>query len=122
MICLYFPARRSSAMMSRMKSDGLSVSVVIVASKAIGERADRQLPGKRVRIFRCHPERSEVESKDSAAVRKINATGFLDFARNDCNQAADGSANHRSLYTRRSRALGRGHARYRSARSPGYFR
>ena len=35
MICLYFPVRRSSAMMSRMKSEGLSVSVVIVESKAI---------------------------------------------------------------------------------------
>src|SRR6476620_12333676 len=43
MICLYFPVRRSSATMSRMKSEGLSVSVVIVTSKAIGERADRQL-------------------------------------------------------------------------------
>jgi hypothetical protein len=31
----------------------------------------------------CHPERSEAESKDPAAVRKSNTTGFLDFARND---------------------------------------
>jgi len=31
----------------------------------------------------CHPERSAAESKDPAAIRKTNATGFLDFARND---------------------------------------
>jgi predicted CopG family antitoxin len=35
--------RRSSAMMSRMKSEGRSFSVVIIKGKAIGERADRQL-------------------------------------------------------------------------------
>jgi hypothetical protein len=34
-----------------MKSEGLSVSVVIVTSKAIGERADRQLAQPRVRII-----------------------------------------------------------------------
>jgi hypothetical protein len=33
MICLYFPVRKSSAMMSRIKSEGLSVSVVIGTSK-----------------------------------------------------------------------------------------
>jgi hypothetical protein len=30
-----------------------------------------------------HPERSEPESKDPATLPKSNATGFLDFARND---------------------------------------
>jgi len=35
--------RRSSATMSRIKSEGRSFSVVIVANKTIGERADRQL-------------------------------------------------------------------------------
>ena len=31
----------------------------------------------------CHSERSEAESKDPATLPKSNATGFLDFARND---------------------------------------
>src|SRR5438045_8505426 len=31
----------------------------------------------------CHPERSEAESKDPAALAIGIATGFLDFARND---------------------------------------
>jgi hypothetical protein len=30
-----------------------------------------------------HPERSAAESKDPATLPKSNATGFLDFARND---------------------------------------
>ena len=32
---------------------------------------------------RCHPERSEAESKDPAKLLSSSATGFLDFARND---------------------------------------
>ena len=31
----------------------------------------------------CHPERSAAESKDVAKLRQCDATGFLDFARND---------------------------------------
>jgi nucleoid-associated protein EbfC len=31
----------------------------------------------------CHPERSEPESKDAAALLSATAAGFLDFARND---------------------------------------
>ena len=34
-------------------------------------------------LTRGHPERSEAESKDPAALRTGIATGFLDFARND---------------------------------------
>jgi hypothetical protein len=37
---LYLPARRSSATISRIKSEGLSVSVVIVTSKVTGEGTD----------------------------------------------------------------------------------
>jgi hypothetical protein len=33
--------------------------------------------------FSRHPERSEAESKDPAAVSQDNSLGFLDFARND---------------------------------------
>jgi hypothetical protein len=33
--------------------------------------------------MRCHPERSKAESKDPVALLEPNATGFLDFARND---------------------------------------
>jgi hypothetical protein len=44
---------------------------------------------------------SGAESKDPAAVLNANATGFLDLARNDCDKAADESADHhRSLHTR----------------------
>ncbi|KAF5409689.1 MAG: hypothetical protein Udaeo2_00390 [Candidatus Udaeobacter sp.] len=32
---------------------------------------------------RCYPERSEAESKDPVVRPYGNATGFLDFARND---------------------------------------
>src|SRR5258707_12940501 len=32
---------------------------------------------------RCHPDRSEAESKDPAKLLSSSATGFLDFARND---------------------------------------
>ena len=33
--------------------------------------------------YACHPERSEAESKDPAALPSSSATRFLDFARND---------------------------------------
>jgi len=33
--------------------------------------------------YRSHPERSEEESKDPAALTEGVSTGFLDFARND---------------------------------------
>jgi hypothetical protein len=34
-------------------------------------------------MTKCHPERSEAESKDPAELLVGPATGFLDFARND---------------------------------------
>jgi hypothetical protein len=34
-------------------------------------------------FFCCHPERSAAESKDPVMRPSDNATGFLDFARND---------------------------------------
>jgi len=33
--------------------------------------------------MRCHPEQSEEQSKDLAELLLVDATGFLDFARND---------------------------------------
>src|SRR6266704_1723554 len=58
MICLYFSVCRSSAMMSRMKSEGVSVSIIICNHEAIGERADRQplsalIWGYREHVARC---------------------------------------------------------------------
>ena len=33
--------------------------------------------------MRCHPEQSEAKLKDLAELPLVDATGFLDFARND---------------------------------------
>src|SRR6266566_9021375 len=77
MICLYFPARTSSATMSRIKSEGLPVSVVIVIDKNIGEGPNRQLHcALKFRTFSLTPCFSEV-LRDSAQRQTASAV-FLD--------------------------------------------
>src|SRR6266404_9455145 len=65
-ICLYFPVRTSSATMSRIKSDGLSVSDVIGPGKAIGELADGQLSC--IRLFFWGAQAASLQS--STACRR----------------------------------------------------
>ena len=49
---------------------------------------------------RCHPERSEAESKDLMNYSLVFASGFLDFARNDA-----GSIDHSSFVIHHSNLL-----------------
>ena len=79
------PLRRSFA--AGMDDDVISYNSYMVKTlkRQVLQRGER---GAYMRLVSAtlplrHPERSEAESKDPAARPSANATGFLDFARND---------------------------------------
>jgi shikimate dehydrogenase len=98
MIFWYFPARRSSAIMSRTKSEGLSVSFITIKSYRRTRRSTSQAK-THYNLFARHPEWSEADSKDPAELLLVSATGFLDFARNDGDEAAMNEQSTTERYT-----------------------
>ena len=59
------------------------------STRSIGEQSRlNAVAGNYSQLFRelsanCHSEQSEAESKNPAKLAKTDATGFLDYARND---------------------------------------
>ena len=59
------------------------------STRSIGEQSRvNAVAGDDSQLFRelsanCHSEQSEAESKNPAKLAKTDATGFLDYARND---------------------------------------
>src|SRR5262245_42033320 len=98
--------RRSSAMMSRIKSDGLSASVVMVETVKLQSKAWLHNFGNcTFDESACHPERSAAEAKDPAKLLNVMQRGSSTALGMTATNQDERAANYRPIHTRRSRAL-----------------